>query len=361
MTADAIPAARPLIGFDERAAVDRVLRSGMLTQGPEVAAFEAEFAGLVDGRECVALNSGTSALHLGLLALGVGPGDEVILPSFSFAATANAVRLVGAEPVFVDIDESSFCLDPACVLAALTERTRVIMPVHLYGHPANMKALSAIAGDHGLLIVEDAAQAHAASEWGRPVGALGTLAAFSFYATKNMTSAEGGMVVTDDPEIARRVRLLRNQGMEKRYLNELVGFNTRMTDVHAAIGRVQLSKLAAWTARRQANAQYFDEQLRGVTPPPVAPGVVHVYHQYTIRVDGDRDEFVAALARRGVGTGVYYPIPIHRLPSFDLELDLPATTRAVAEVISLPVYPSLSPSELDHIVGAVNAVASGGR
>ena len=361
MTAKGIPAARPLIGADERAAVDRVLRSGMLTQGPEVAAFEAEFAELVDGRQCVALNSGTSALHLGLLALGVGPGDEVIVPSFSFAATANAVRLAGAAPVFVDIDAASFCVDPACVLAAISERTRVIMPVHLYGHPANMKALSAIAGDHGLLIVEDAAQAHAASAWGRPVGALGTLAAFSFYATKNMTSAEGGMVVTDDPEIARRVRLLRNQGMDKRYLNELVGFNARMTDVHAAIGRAQLPKLVAWTAQRQANARYFDEQLRGVAVPPVAPGVVHAYHQYTIRVDRDRDEFVAALARRGVGSGVYYPVPIHRLPSFNLELDLPETTRAVAEVISLPVYPSLNSSELEHIVDAVNAVASGGR
>ena len=361
MTALAIPAARPLIGADERAAVDRVLRSGLLTQGPEVAAFETEFAGVVDGRECVAVNSGTSALHLGLLALGIGPGDEVILPSFSFAATANAVRLVGAAPVFVDIDASSFCLDPASALAAITERTRVILPVHLYGHPANMQALSAIAADHGLLIVEDAAQAHAASAWGRPVGALGTLAAFSFYATKNMTSAEGGMVVTGDPEVARRVRLLRNQGMEKRYLNELVGFNARMTDVHAAIGRAQLSKLAAWTAQRQANAQYFDEHLRGVIVPPVAPGVMHVYHQYTIRVDCDRDEFVVALARRGVGAGVYYPVPIHRLPSFNLELDLPATTRAVAEVISLPVYPSLSPSELEHIVGAVNAVAAGSR
>jgi perosamine synthetase len=348
-----IPAARPLIGEDERAAVDRVLAGGMVAQGPEVAAFEDEFSKLVDGRHCIAVNSGTSALHLGMLAAGVTTGDEVIVPSFSFAATANAVRLTGATPVFADIERDSFCLDPAAIEAAVTARTAAIMPVHLYGHPAAMREIMAIAKRHGLLVVEDAAQAHAASLDGRPVGSFGQVAAFSFYPTKNMTSGEGGMVVTRDEAVARMVRLLRNQGMERRYENEVVGFNTRMTDIHAAIGRVQLRKLGGWTHDRQRNAAALNEGLEGVVVPRVADGAVHVYNQYTIRAS-ERDALQAALDERGVGTGVYYPTPIHRLPSFDLELDLPETERAAREVLSLPVHPSLSESDVDLVIAAVN-------
>lgn len=356
-----IPAAKPIIGDDERAAVDRVLASGQVAQGPEVAAFEAEFAELVSGRECVAVNSGTSGQHLGLLARGVGPGDEVIVPSFTFAATANSVAITGATPVFADIEPASFCLDPRAVEAAITPRTKGIMPVHLYGHPADMTALVDLAERHGLEIYEDAAQAHAASWQGRPVGTFGAWAMFSMYPTKNMTSIEGGMVSCVDAETARRVRLLRNQGMERQYENEVVGLNNRMTDVHAAVGRVQLRKLAGWTATRQANAAFLDAHLEGVVVPPVAPGAVHVYHQYTIRVADDRDGFRAALAdEHGVGSGVYYPIPNHRLPSFGLDLDLPETERAAREVISLPVHPSLSQDDLDQIVTAVNAVAKAG-
>ena len=291
-----IPAAQPMIGDEERAAVDAVLQSGMIAQGPQVAAFEEEFSDLVQGRECVAVNSGTSALHLSLLALGIGPDDEVIVPSFTFAATANAVAVAGATPVFVDIDADTFCMDPTQIVPAITARTRAIMPVHLYGHPAAMAQIMDIANDHELVVVEDAAQAHAAALEGRPAGAWGQAGAFSFYPTKNMTSGEGGMVVTDDPELARMVRLLRNQGMEKRYHNEVAGLNNRMTDVHAAIGRTQLRKLPGWTRRRQEIAAIYDEQLVGVTTPAVAPGAQHVYHQYTIRVTGDRDAFVAALA-----------------------------------------------------------------
>jgi perosamine synthetase len=349
-----IPAARPVIGAEERAAVDRVMATGMIAQGPEVEAFEAEFAALVDGRHCVALNSGTSALHLGLLAAGVSPGDEVIVPSFSFAATANSVRLAGAVPVFVDIDPATFCLDPAAVAAAITPRTTMIMPVHLYGHPAAMDEINEIARQHGLLVIEDAAQAHAASLGGRPVGALGDLAAFSFYPTKNMTAGEGGMVVTADAAVARTVRLLRNQGMERRYENEIIGFNTRMTDIHAAIGRVQLRKLAGWTADRQRNAKVLDAGLQTVVVPPVAPGAVHVYHQYTVR-STERNALQARLQERGVGSGVYYPTPIHRLPSFGLELDLPETERAAREVLSLPVHPVLQDGDLEWVIAAVNA------
>ena len=287
-----------------------------------------------------------------MLAAGIGPGDEVIVPSFTFA-TGNSVRLAGATPVFVDIEADSFCIDPAAVESSISERTAAIMPVHLYGHPAAMDRIGAIADKHGLLIVEDAAQAHAAALHGMPVGAMGAVAAFSFYPTKNMTSGEGGMIVTDDPAIERAARLLRNQGMERRYENELIGFNTRMTDLHAAIGRVQLAKLGGWTESRQRNAAYLDEHLAGVVVPPVADGAKHVYHQYTVRSDR-RDELAQQLTDRGVGSGVYYPIPTHKLPSFDLDLDLPETARAAAEALSLPVHPSLSGNDLEAIVRAVN-------
>lgn len=361
---DFIPPAKPLIGEEERAAVDRVLSSGMLAQGPEVKAFEEEFAehfGL--GRECVAVNSGTSGLHLGLLSCGVGPGDEVIVPSFTFAATANCVALTGATPVFADIEPGSFCLDPRSVESAITERTVGIMPVHLYGHPANMAGLQAVAQDRGLAIFEDAAQAHGARLGGTPVGAFGDFAMFSLYPTKNMTSGEGGMVSCADAEIARRVRLHRNQGMEKQYHNEVVGLNNRMTDIHAAIGRVQLTKIDAWTAKRQENAAFLSTHLQGVTVPPVAPGAVHVYHQYTIRVPQDRDEFSAALkSEYNVGSGMFYPVPNHRLAPFAhyAQADLPETEKAARECLSLPVHPSVDETALHRIVEAVNALATAG-
>jgi perosamine synthetase len=356
-----IPAAKPEIGDAESAAVERVIRSGMLAQGPEVAAFEQEFAQIVGGLHSVAVNSGTSALHMGFLAAGIGGGDEVIVPSFSFAATANAVALTGATPVFADIELDHFCLAPAAVEAAITPRTRAIMPVHLYGHPANLPELAAIAERHDLLLFEDAAQAHAASIAGRPVGTWGIANSFSFYPTKNMTSGEGGMITTPSADVARQARLLRNQGMERRYENEVVGFNTRMTDIHAAIGRVQLTRLAEWTAKRQANAAFLSAGIEGVVTPAIADGAEHVFHQYTIRVvDHDRDAFAAALAERGVASGVYYPTPIHRLPSFGQDLDLPQTEFAARQVLSLPVYPALTEGELVTIVEAVNAVAKAG-
>ena len=362
---DFIPPAKPIIGDEEREAVDRVLRSGMVAQGPEVAAFEREFADhFVDGLPTVAVNSGTAGLHLGLLAAGVGPGDEVIVPSFTFAATANSVALTGATPVFADIEPDTFTLDPAAVRAAVTDRTKGVMPVHLYGHPARMRELGALADEFGLAIYEDAAQAHGAALDGRKVGTFGTMTMFSLYPTKNMTSGEGGMVVTPDETIARQVRLLRNQGMERQYENEIIGYNARMTDLHAAIGRVQLTKVDAWTATRRSNASFFDTSLSGVVVPPVADGATHVYHQYTIRVSDDRDGFVRALKDEyGVGSGVYYPIPNHRLPSlvsFAPNLDLPETERAASEVVSLPVHPSLTTGDLDRIVDAVNRLASAG-
>jgi perosamine synthetase len=356
-----IPAARPLIGEEERSAVDRVLQSGMMAQGPEVAAFESDFSAIVADRECIAVNSGTSGLHLALIAAGIKQGDEVIVPSFTFAATANTVVLTGATPVFVDIDPQTFNIDPLLIETAITPRTRAIQPVHLYGQPAAMNEIMAIAARHNLLVIEDAAQAHMASLEGRPVGSFGIAGVFSFYPTKNMTSGEGGMISTATNEVARQCRLLRNQGMEKRYENEIVGFNTRMTDIHAAIGRVQLAKLAGWTAQRRSNAKFFDENLKNVVVPYVAPNAFHVYHQYTIRIPGNsRDEFALEMTKRGIGNGVYYPIPVHNLESFGLNMELPETTRACKEVLSIPVHPSLSQGELENIVSVINSIAGAG-
>jgi perosamine synthetase len=358
-----IPPARPVIGEAEIEAAVRVLRSGMVVQGPEVAAFEQEFSALVNGRHCVAVNSGTSALQLTLMALNIKPGDEVIVPSFSFAASANAVRLVGATPVFVDIEPGTFCMDPRAAAAAVTPRTVAIMPVHLYGHPAAMDQIMALAEKHGLAVVEDAAQAHAAALNGTPVGAFGTAGCFSFYPTKNMHSLEGGMITTADAGLARTLRLLRNQGMEQRYANEIVGANMRLTDVAAAIGRVQLGKLPQWTAQRQANAKVLDSRITEMVTPPVADGAEHVYHQYTVRVKGDRDAAQRILSEHGVGNAVYYPTPIHRLLPFLVDgkpgdWDLPETERAASEVVSLPIFPALTADELERIADAANAAGN---
>jgi perosamine synthetase len=361
MTID-IPVAKPQVGDEEIEAVTRVLRSGNLAQGPEVSAFEEEFSkAMVDGSNAIAVNSGTSALHLSLLAAGIGPGDEVIVPSFTFAATANSVALTGATPVFADIEPDYYCLDPAAAEASITARTAAIMPVHLYGHPAALDKFDEICRKYGLLLLEDAAQAHGATLQGRPVGTWGVAGSFSFYPTKNMTSGEGGMVTTSDDQIARKVRLLRNQGQERRYENEIVGLNNRMTDIHAAIGRVQLAKLARWNEARRANAKYLTTHIQGVVTPKEAPGAVHVYHQYTIRVEGiQRDVFADELAKRGIGSGVYYPIPNHRLPAFDRKIDLPVTEQVASQCLSLPVHPSLRGSELERIVESVNEVSKAG-
>lgn len=348
-----IPATRIQFGPEERQAVLRVLDSGHVVQGPEVQAFESEFAALVSGRVCSAVNSGTSALHLGLLAAGIGPGDQVIAPSFSFAATANAVRLTGAEVVFADIDPRSFCLDPDSVRARATDRTAAIMPVHLYGHMADMTRLKEVADEIGAILIEDAAQAHGATLDGRPAGAWGAVAAFSFYATKNLSTGEGGMVVCEDAGTARVVRLLRNQGMERQYANEVVGLNNRMTDIAAALGRVQIPRLRPNNDRRREIARRYDEGLEGVTIPPVADGVEHVYHQYTIRTHA-RDRVRTTLEAQGIGVRVFYPVPIHRLPAFDTADELAVTDLAAAEVLSLPIRPTLTDQEVDIVIDAVN-------
>ena len=351
-----IPIAKPIIGRDVRRAVNKVLRSGNLTQGPEVLAFEREFSLLVNERECVAVNSGTSALHLALLSLGIGAGDEVIVPSFTFAATANSVALTGAKPVFVDIDINTYNIDPNLIEKAITPLTKAIQVVHLYGLPADMIRIVEIAKRHNLLIIEDAAQAHSASINDQPVGTFGDAAAFSFYPTKNMTSGEGGMIVFKDKDPARLARLYRNQGMEKRYQNEIVGFNLRMTDIHAAIGRAQLKHLLKWSKKRQDNAMTLSSQLQNVITPVIPNGFSHVFHQYTIRVPKNRDSFSDRLSKAGVGNSVYYPTQVHKLPSFNSTLSLPQTQLATESVLSLPVHPSLTSRDLKRVINTVNVL-----
>jgi dTDP-4-amino-4,6-dideoxygalactose transaminase len=300
-----IPMAKPLIGEEEKQEVLRVLGSGGLAQGSEVKAFEDGFAAALGVKHAVATANGTTALHLALLANGVGPGDEVITVPFTFIASANAVLYCGATPVFVDIEPDSFNMNPDLIEAAITPRTKAILPVHLYGNPADMPRIMAIAERHGLRVIEDACQAHGATIAGRTVGTFGT-GCFSFYPTKNITTAEGGIITTNDDEVADLARMLRAHGMRRRYYHEMLGYNFRMTDVHAAIGVAQLPKLEEFTRRRQANAAYLSAHLPAdkVGVPVVRPDVEHVFHQYTVRVlpPLERDAVRAKLAEAGVGS-----------------------------------------------------------
>ena len=354
-----IPISRPLIGAEEQERVAATLASGILAQGPRVRELEERFAEFVGAPHAVATSSGTTALHLALLALGVGPGDEVITTPLTFIASANAVLHAGGRPVFVDVDETSFNLDPDRVEAAITDRTRAIMPVDLYGNPAGIEALAEIAERRGLALVEDACQAHGASAGGRRAGAWG-IGAFSFYATKNMTTGEGGMVTALDPGFADRVRLLREHGMRIRYRHEIVGYNFRMTDVHASIGLAQLDKLLGSNERRRAIAARYSRELRGVVCPSVPSGVEHAFHQYTLRVP-ERDRFIERLTEQGVGTGIYYAVPVHRQrPYVEAygDLRLPVAERLAEEVVSIPVHPGLTDADVSRVIEVVNATAA---
>ncbi|WP_322513156.1 DegT/DnrJ/EryC1/StrS family aminotransferase [Chloroflexus sp.] len=355
-----IPVARPLIGREEEEAVLAVLRSGMIAQGPEVERFETEFAALCGTRYAVAVMNGTIALYLALLAHNIGPGDEVITTPFSFIATGNSILMTGATPVFVDIDPHTYNINPDLIATAITSRTRAIMPVHLYGQPADMAPIMALAQRHHLVVIEDAAQAIGATYRGQPVGSFG-IGCFSLYATKNVTSGEGGMITTNDPAIADRLRLLRNHGSRVRYYHELLGYNFRMTDLQAAIGRAQLAKCERFTNQRIANAAFLSEQIRhpAVITPFVQPDVRHVFHQYTIRVLGDRDAAIKQLNAAGVGTAIFYPLPIPQQPLYrklGIEAETPVADRVAREIIALPVHPALSDGDLRQIAAAVNAL-----
>ena len=352
-----ISIAKPVIGEEEKKAVMEVLDSGILAQGPRVAAFEAAFAEACGVKHAIATTSGTTALYLALLAHGIGAGDEVITSPFTFIASANSVLYVGAKPVFVDIDARTFNMDVSQIEAVITPKTKAIMPIHLYGLCADMEAIMDIARKHNLVVIEDACQAHIAKFAGKCAGSFGT-GTFSLYPTKNMTSAEGGMITTDDDAIAEECRVLRNHGMRRRYYHDELGYNLRMTDVHAAIGQAQLGKLARFNQARGENAAYYDTHLRGVTIPFVSPNCEHIYHQYTIRVPhGKRDALREFLKENEIGTEIYYPLPIHQ-QGFYVEMfgqmTFPVAEQAAEEVLSIPVHPSLSQADLETVVAKIN-------
>lgn len=352
-----ISISKPIIGEEEKAAVLGVLESGMLAQGERTAEFEERFADICGVKHAIAVSSGTTALHLALLANDIGEGDEVITTPFTFMATASAIIFTGAKPVFVDIDEETFNIDPALIEASITPRTKAILPVHLYGQMSDMDQIQKIADQFGLRLIEDACQAVLATYNGRFAGSIGT-GTFSFYATKNMMTGEGGMITTNDEAIAEKCKMLRSHGMKHQYHHEVLGFNFRLTDIQAAIGLVQLDRLAELTAKRKVNAAFFNSKIESVITPKVRDGYGHVWHQYTVRVDErKRDEAMERLNEAGIGSRVYYPIPLHKqnsLREFVDEISLPVTERIANQVLSLPVHPQLTDDELERIVTEVN-------
>jgi dTDP-4-amino-4,6-dideoxygalactose transaminase len=344
------------------AALRRVLGGGWYVLGPEVEAFEAEFAAYCGARYAVGVGSGTEALHLALWACNLQPGDEVVTVAHTAVPTINAISLTGARPVFVDVDPATRTMDPAAVAAAITPRTRALLPVHLYGHPADMAPLQALAREHGLALIEDAAQAHGAEYRGTRAGRLGDLAAFSFYPTKNLGAyGDGGMVVTDDPALAERLRLLRNYGQTDRYHHQIEGLNSRLDELQAAVLRVKLRHLDAWTAARRERAARYAARLRNVAPPTEAPWAHHVYHLYVVTVPR-REAVQAALAAAGIGTLVHYPIPAHLQPAYAhlgvARGSLPVTERLADEVLSLPLYPELAFEHIDEVAAALDRIVA---
>jgi dTDP-4-amino-4,6-dideoxygalactose transaminase len=359
--------ASPYHSPDIENAVISVLQSGRLIQGQKVTDFENALAKYLGCKHVIAVSSGTTALHLAFLALGVKPGDEVITTPFSFVSSANAILYCGATPVFVDIDPKTFNINPSLVEQSITPRTVGIEPVHLYGQPAEMDAIEAIAKKHGLFIVEDAAQAIGAEYKSRKIGTIGDITCFSTYTTKNLHTMEGGLLATSDDEIAERLRRLRNIGQERKYNHTLIGYNYRMTEVAAAIGIEQVELIDSFSDLRRANAAYVTRELRplereGITLPYVAPHSKHVFHQYTVMIDANktgltRDALASTLKTFGVETGMHYPSPIYAQPCFEGRFDsfrqsCPVTEEACNSVLSLPIHPGLIEKDLEHIVEA---------
>ncbi|MGZ9160848.1 MAG: DegT/DnrJ/EryC1/StrS family aminotransferase [Candidatus Limnocylindrales bacterium] len=355
-----IPVARPDIDDAEIAAVTEVLRSGMLAGGRRVAELEDRWAQFIGVPHAIAVSNGTVALMCIFAGMGLGPGDEVITVGHTFNATVSSILYTGATPVFVDIDPETYDISPDAVAAAVTPRTKAICPVHLFGLPADMDALTEIADRNGLAIVEDACQAHGAEFRGRKVGSFGH-GAFSLYGTKNMTTGEGGLITTADDALAAWIRLYRNQGMAERYHHDILGYNFRLTDIAAAIGLCQFDKLPRNTARRRAIAARYDEAFADL--PVVVPSTpsdrTHVYHQYTLDVGPNRDGIVADLAAAGVSTGIFYPIPVHRqkyVLALGIDVHLPVTERAAERSLSLPMFPGLTEDEQTTVIDAVRTV-----
>ena len=360
-----IPIARPALGQDEISAVTAVLESGMLAAGDRVAEFETKFADYCGATHAVAINNGTAALHAALLAAEIGHGDEVIVPAFSFIATASAVLMSGAKPIFCDVSDQTYTINPDQLEERVTPRTRAVIAVHLYGQPFEVRRVQEACELHNLKLIEDAAQAHGALYHGGKVGGFGHFGCFSFYATKNMVTGEGGMVTTSEKAYAERLRQIINHGQSEKYVHTRLGYNYRMTDIAAAVGIAQLKKLEKFNLRRRKNADYYNANLsvKGLVSPAVAPGMHHVYHQYVIRLTEEfpmkRDAFIDYLTSKGIGSAVHYPVPIHRQPLFGLVNypdPCPVSTQLSSSVLSLPVHPLLDQKELAYICDTINRV-----
>jgi len=343
------------------AAIQGVLRSGHFIMGPNVKAFEEEVARYLGVKHAVAMNSGTDALYIALRAMGIGAGDEVITTPFTFFATAEAISHVGATPVFVDIDPDTFNINPELLEGAVTRRTRAIIPVHLFGHPAEMDPILEVAGRHGLKVVEDVAQAFGAEYKGKKAGTLGLVGTFSFFPTKNLGAyGDGGMLATNDDAIAESARMLRAHGSIKKYYNEIVGYNSRLDEIQAAILRVKLPYVDQWNQGRRRVAETYRNMLGdlpGIVLPTEKAGVHHVYHQFTIRVlGGKRDELRDQLEEAGIGTMVYYPTPVHRLPVYEYPANsFPISEEATAQVLSLPIWVQMTTEKQGRVVGLLRA------
>ncbi len=344
-------------------AIQHVLDTCQFTLGSEVATFEQEFASYSNGEHGIGVNTGTSALHLSLLAAGIGPGDEVITVPFTFVATVASIYYTGAKAVFVDIDPQTFTMDVNAIEGAITERTKAIIPVHLYGQPADMDPILEIAKRHNLVVIEDACQAHGAEYKGKRVGSIGDMGCFSFYPGKNLGAyGEGGMVVTNNPEYTRTIKMLRDWGAEKKYHHILKGYNFRLEGIQGAVLRVKLKYLEKWTEGRRTAARYYNEKLAGtgIPTPKEMDYARHVYHVYAIRTK-NRSEWMDALNAKGIQTGIHYPIPVHLLPAYsDLGYvagDFPHAEQAANEVLSLPMFPELTQAQCDEVCQAVKLLA----
>jgi len=359
-----IQLSKPLIGEDEINAVAEVMKSGNIAEGQKVKNFEEYFAKYIGTDYAIAVNSGTAALHISLLAHNIGNSDEVITTPFSFIATANSILHTGATPIFADIDEKTFNIKPESIVEKITSKTKAIIPVHLYGHPSDMNVIMEIAEDYNLIVIEDACQSHGAEFNNKKVGSFET-GTFSFYPTKNMTTGEGGMITTNNKNIVKRAKMIRSHGSSKRYFHEILGYNMRMTDISAAIGLVQLQKLDDFNEKRIKNAKYISNKLcniHGLTIPHIDKRCKHVFHQYTLKINNNiisREKIEKILSEKEIVTGIYYPTPIHKQPFYKklgYNNSFPISEKLSTEVLSLPVHPGLNSSELNKITETIKEI-----